>query len=389
MTASRMLLLMSVLVVGAVYLAGCGGGGSDNGGGWGAYTPPEDVAPAETRESWAAGNVGTTAMITMAAGEDDPVNMGYMLFGLSEPIVVAIDDSIGGGGGNAVPSRSLATRSHGSPASFILRLINRAQAKGTGRSGVQTADTTDLDWTDDEYGIHWTGTLAETETSLRLNIHGVGTNTNVTVSLVMSETTASLTARGSVAQGIEWYNWDTGDWDDSSDGKGDINTTMNFSLGATSGSGTITSNFSEFLMEDGEWTEVFKGRGTCRLTIRETDDQATLGFTWNPSWGLRAGDGMYWQAFNASGEAEFDYEEGYWGDDYSLTSLTLTETSELSDGMTTRLLVAANGDISGWLKNADGEIVANFTGNYLDSTGVIDWVDSDRPNDELHIFIVY
>lgn len=349
------------VAIGGLVVA-CGGGGSSAGGQqsvsqWPYYTPSPSVVSDREWQTYAAYEAADLLQFLVYL----PTTMDMISHGLDAYL----------------PAAALAGVRH-----FQGQLRRVSVTGGAGRE--------QADWTDPDTGIRWTGSSDNHGASLQ----GRGGNTDLTVSV-------EDTIRGS-ADGFTGHLWitakgtlDVADvnsgWDFAG---GSLGTTREAGIaivdhqfkiaqvlkdGALTYSGQIRDQTTWQHRLGGSW--VTTTRQEFSLTnLHGTADRGEDSFTGNLTsrTGMPTGEGLFWVAHSSHFDA--DLKQGT--DRYRLTRLNAADRLDFSNRASGQLNVTDDGTVSGSLKLSNGTAFAEFGGNLLDHTDVVDWTD-DRPSESL------
>ncbi len=369
-TASAAVAAAALIVV---LVSGCGGGGSPATD-WARYTPPAQVVPVEQQQEFAVSQtvepVGSST--SEATGPREMIEAG------TAPIAPVVEYTVQESGlsGYLPVQVQSAGGSHPNLVLAIAKLMRGAIAQSA-QSRPAQENVIEIDWTDPVTGIHWTGSFRQVLTGYRLDLHGEGPNTDVTVTAsinvtTLSSATASLAIEGSVAAEVDLVNWQTGECEPRS-GRAILNdrfritaTTEDEVTTAFNGTCSVDDRFE--VLEDDQWVTKVRQEGSLGFNGTLTDETGAASGEFDLYFGVEAGEELFWAHHTGSVEAEYDLvaEEGW---------IEVTHDVELSNGMTGHVAMDRDGNLDGWIRDADGELLATITGNLYDGTGQIIWTD--------------
>jgi hypothetical protein len=210
--------MCALILCSLALLAGCGGGGGGPAPAedpWPAYSPPDNVVSQEQREEY----VGSQALGTLQALVEAPDDQWIFPYGripaLANMGVGALYPALE----NIIGSLSVAPAPQQPSLSMMfLRVLQETSRPRQVEERMQTQDA--IDWTDPETGVHWTGIVELQTTSLVVDLHGAGTNTNIDLDLTGSPilngtdvvgATVTGTISGQILAEVDVINWTTGE----------------------------------------------------------------------------------------------------------------------------------------------------------------------------------
>lgn len=367
--------LLALILGGVALLAGCGGGGAPpvNGVAWTAYTPPDNVVAPTQRDEFVTTQAFGVLQTIVDAPKDEWIFPNGSIKALpnmaSDALYPALQDILGGlslGSAAAPPqSAKLAPLRILQLASRPRQLVQPAQAQA------QTA----IDWTDPEFGIHWTGNVTQNLTDITVALHGAGPNTDIDLNLTIKATldgttvvgaTLDGTLKGQIAAKVNLINWTTGERT-TVDGRATVDATL---TGDASWTDITNGTFSAdvYLLADFEtlngatWELQDRQELDGHATGSWDADKVTIDLSATTHDGTMAGAQLFWarHALTASGQIALA--------DLSFSG-TLHDDLTFSNGMTGTLDInapsgLASATVTGQILAADGTtVVATISGS--------------------------
>ncbi len=371
--------MIAVVVIMALGLVGCGGGGGpavDNGASWPAYTPPLDVADEGTQADFAADQA------SVAIYEVAEVPAGLNPWMLSNASI----DAIGNGVNYVLNSLGLfaanapAQENRATPTTLAFDLaafLAQAMPQSEDETGPAQSQTWEIDWTDPVFDIHWTGSVQQVLNNIQGTITGTGDDTDVDIdisaTLGLTSGQGVVTIQGYITCLLQLCDWDTGEYQEVL-GRAILADAINVTVYKNGDTwsdfaGSYAMNDSFAVNELGQWITKHKLEGVHDITgTIGADYSVVFAAGLDYYFGALAGEEFFWAHHEGQAEGEFDSS-------HQLSWFTMAQDLELSNGMTGNIVVDQNGDISGWIKDAEGTIIATFSGNIYDHTAQIEWTD--------------
>jgi len=371
-------------VVLTLVISGCGGGGgAATGPMWPAYTPPPEVAD-ETEQAGFAGAEAVAAI--------------HEIGGISEanPWTISnanIDALV------ALASRILqetgvmaAGASDGAPATTVTMMADFARylAKQMPQSEgeIRPAETHEIDWQIDD--IHWVGSVVINLNSMNGSIHGEGPNTDADIeisgSVGLTSAHATITGDGYISCLLNVQDWDGGvtaactgyDYEGRAYLDDYVSLTVNREGDEwTDFTGTWDMNDEFAICEAEQWVVKNKIEGTHSVSGTIGENYA---FTFEADldyyFGVLAGEGFLWAHHDGTLAGAFDCDQ-------NIEWFSLSQEIDLGNGMTATIVVE-DWLISGEVRDAEGELLATFSGDLQAGTGQIEWVGGPTEAIEWH-----
>jgi len=373
---------LSFIVALTVVISGCGGGGGGpTGTSWPAYTPPPEVADETEQAGFAA---------------DEAIAAIHEIGGLSEanPWTIAnanIDALV------ALASRILAetglmaaSSPDNAPATTVTMMADfaryLAEQMPQSQDEVRPAETYEIDWQIDD--IHWVGSVVINLNTISGSIHGEGPDTDADIEIAgsvgLTSAQATMTGDGYISCTVGVQDWDDGVAAACTDYEGRaylddyISITVNREGDEwTDFSGTWNMNDEFAIYEAEQWVVKNKIEGTHAVSGTIGEDYA---FTFEADldyyFGVLAGEGFLWAHHDGLLAGAFD-------SDQHIEWFSLSQEIDLGNGMTATIVVE-DWLISGEVRDAEGELLATFSGDLQAGTGLIEWVGGGTDAIEWH-----
>lgn len=385
--------ILSVVVAGFALLsvAGCGGGGG-MGLNWDTYSPPADViAPAQLEQ------VAMQSLFdfprTLFDAPNDVWMFTYGRIPAADNVILQLLQETFGGLIGLLPLEA-----KNIPAE--LRIMQLLNAAATAPAQVGTAQWDDLafDWTDPDFGIHWTGVVREEGGRLRPELTGIGPNANCTIAFQIiieagSRARLSGTMSGMLPAQVDRLNVLDGTRT-TTDGRAEVDGSLFIELlYVPNNEASLQFNYDMAgdyqVNEGGIWTTVNQSEGRNRIT---GSIEPLAGFVLNLDTdyysGDLVGDSLFWARHQITGTAQAipvaapaqlpstDPED--WD-----ANANVTDNVTYSNGMAGRLTFSvdtddeeAGGQVTGFLNDPAGTSLLTITGSLaLDNPVTIHWAD--------------
>ena len=375
---------LAFIVVLAVVVSGCGGGGSAATGPiWPTYTPPPEVADEGEQAGFAADEVIAAIHELGGIAEANP----WTISNANIDALVALASRI-----LQETGLMAASAPDDAPATTVTAMANFAryiaQQIPQSEGEVNPAETHEIDeWIDD---IHWVGSVVINLNTINGSIHGEGPNTDADIvisgSVGLTSARATITGSGYIGCRMAVQDWDGGvaaagtgyDYE----GRAYLDDYISLIVDRegdqwTDFSGTWDMNDEFAIYEAEQWVVKNKIEGTHAVSGTIGEDYA---FTFEADldyyFGVLAGEGFLWAHHEGSLSGAFDAEQG-------IEWFSLAQEIVLSNGMTATIVVE-DWLISGEVRDAEGELLATFSGDLQAGTGQIEWVDGPTELIEWH-----
>jgi len=366
-----------------VVVSGCGGGGGVTGPNWLAYTPPPEVAGDGEQGSFAGDEVIAAIQEIGGISEANP----WAISNANIDALVALASQIlqeSGLMAASVPDDA--------PATTVAMMANfaryLAEQMPQSEDEVRPAETYPIDWPIDD--IHWVGSIVITLNTISGSIHGEGPNTDADIqihgTLGLTAAHATITGDGYISCLLNVEDWDGGvaaactgyDYE----GRAYLDDYVSLIVNRegdewTDFSGTWDMNDEFAIHEAEQWVVKNKIEGTHAVTGTIGEDYA---FTFEADldyyFGVLAGEGFLWAHHDGTLAGAFD-------SDQHIEWFSLSQEIDLGNGMTATIVVE-DWLISGEVRDAEGELLATFSGNLQAGTGQIEWVGGPTEEIEWH-----
>jgi hypothetical protein len=367
MRRQQIVLCAAVLMMTA--LAGCGGGGG--GAGRRGYTPPENVMP-KTVQAQRIGQVMVSSVDEAGSAREGPAgatglpHVDAVDRMLNEVFADELTGIVGGASANNGPP-SAGYR----PLALLVRLA-RSQVTA-GQAEEDECETVPVEWEDPLCGTAWTGTVTRCPMSLTAHVEGRGEGTLMKVDLAVTQrfggATAELTVKGTAPQTVR--HWDVAS---QSDVETDGRVTVDGQARADVGIGALGSlafelrarlTYEEQIEEDGAWTTVRKGSARVDAHGSSPDgQQVSMEGTFDFTEAEKVGEGFLEMrsggTFEASGRAD---GEGW-------ETFAAVANADGSNSMRGYLRIEKSGEVSGWVRDAEGRTIATLRGSLAEGIQV-------------------
>ncbi|MBU0609656.1 MAG: hypothetical protein KKI08_17345 [Armatimonadetes bacterium] len=386
----KYMLVLTVALMVAVVVGGCGGG-AEALLRWVRYSPPAEVIPPEDLQFMAA-----QAVVGIPVAADDLMagDLGLFAFGdipalrnLLFELIAALADQLGG----ILPRQAPGPRTDAQLVALMKQVVT---AQGVRTQQVEQPDPF-FDWTDPETGVHWTGQVLEQDGRLLPQLHGVGPETNCVVNLqLLFELGSRLEVSGSISGPIVaevYYAEPRVAGMQTTPGRAILDAALNILVNVIAGGDTSlaanTHLAGEFQVPNGAgWKTVSQGETTLQVN-GSLNDAPQLDVSGTIRRGTLLGEGLYWwqHAFTASmvlgGVPEILAAQA----DPAENQLTFDDDITFSDGMSGALNITLTDDdltFGGVLRAPNGTVLGTIDlGPDGEGPPMIHWVDGST--DEL------